>query len=72
MKYTYAYKTSDGARHEAAMEAESRDAVFAALRARGIKAIKVVAADESSPDAWESKNEALRRLGLRTITNPSE
>ena len=47
MKYTYAYKTSDGARHEAAMEAGSRDAVFAALRARGIKAIKVVAADGS-------------------------
>ena len=47
MKYTYAYKTSDGARHEAAMEAESREAVFAALRARGIKAIKVVAADGS-------------------------
>ena len=47
MKYTYAYKTSDGARHEAAMEAESREAVFAALRTRGIKAIKVVAADGS-------------------------
>ena len=47
MKYTYAYKTSDGTRHEAAMEAESRDAVFAALRAKGIKAIKVVAADGS-------------------------
>jgi len=47
MKYTYAYKTSDGARHEAAMEAESREAVFAALRARGITAIKVVAADGS-------------------------
>ena len=47
MKYTYAYKTSDGARHEAAMEAESRDAVFAALRAKGIKAIKVIAADGS-------------------------
>ena len=47
MKYTYAYKTSDGVRHEAAMEAESRDAVFVALRQRGIKAIKVVAADGS-------------------------
>ena len=47
MKYTYAYKTSDGARHEATMEAESREAVFAALRAKGIKAIKVVAADGS-------------------------
>ena len=47
MKYTYAYKTSDGVRHEASMDAESREAVFAALRAKGIKAIKVVAADGS-------------------------
>ena len=47
MKYTYAYKSSDGLRHEEAIEAESRDAVFAALRAKGIKAIKVVAADGS-------------------------
>ena len=47
MKYTYAYKTSDGIRHEASMDAESREAVFAALRQRGIKAIKVVAADGS-------------------------
>ena len=47
MKYTYVYKTSDGARHEDSMEAESREAVFVALRAKGIKAIKVVAADGS-------------------------
>ena len=47
MRYTYAYKTSDGTRHEAVIEAESREAVFAALRAKGIKAIKVVAADGS-------------------------
>ena len=47
MKFTYAYKTSDGVRHEAAMDAESREAVFATLRAKGIKAIKVVAADGS-------------------------
>ena len=47
MRYTYAYKTSDGARHEAAMDAESREAVFESLRAQGIKAIKVVAADGS-------------------------
>ena len=47
MKYTYAYKTSDGVRHEAAMNAASRDEVFAALRKQGIKAIKVVAADGS-------------------------
>ena len=47
MKYTYAYKTSDGIRHEDSMNASSRDEVFAALRAKGIKAIKVVAADGS-------------------------
>ena len=47
MTYTYASKTSDGVRHEAAMDAESRDAVFAALRTQGIRPIKVVAADGS-------------------------
>ena len=47
MKYTYAYKTSDGVRHEDEITAKSREEVFEALRARGIKAIKVVAADGS-------------------------
>ena len=47
MKYTYAYKTSDGVRHEDSMSASSRAEVFEALRAKGIKAIKVVAADGS-------------------------
>lgn len=47
MRYTYAYKTSDGRRHEATVDAESREAAFALLRKRGIKAIKVVAADGS-------------------------
>jgi len=47
VKYTYAYKTPDGVRHEAAMNASSREEVFSALRAKGIKAIKVVAADGS-------------------------
>ena len=47
MQYTYAYKTSDGARHEASIEAESREAVFEQLRKRGIRPIKVVAADGS-------------------------
>ena len=32
MKYTYAYKTSDGVRHEESMDAASREQVFAALR----------------------------------------
>ena len=43
MKYEYAYKTSDGLRHVEEMDAPSREAAFIALRARGIKAIKVVA-----------------------------
>ena len=47
MKYNYAYKTSDGTRHEESMTASSREEVFAELRKRGIKAIKVVAADGS-------------------------
>lgn len=47
MKYTYAYKTSDGIRHEDTMNASSREEVFTELRKRGIKAIKVVAADGS-------------------------
>jgi hypothetical protein len=47
MKYTYAYKTPDGIRHEATMNASSREEVFATLRKQGIKAIKVVAADGS-------------------------
>ena len=47
MKYTYAYKTSDGVRHEDSLDAESRDEVFQLLRGRGIRPIKVVAADGS-------------------------
>ena len=39
MKYTYAYKTSDGVRHEESMNAASREEVFAELRKRGIKAM---------------------------------
>lgn len=45
MKYTYAYRDAQGTRHEASIEAESRDAAFSALRGRGIRPIKVVSAD---------------------------
>jgi hypothetical protein len=47
VKYTFAYKTSDGVRHEDSLEAASRDEAFAILRGRGIRPIKVVAADGS-------------------------
>jgi len=39
--WTYSYKTSDGLRHEDEMSAPSKDDVYAALRARGIRAIRV-------------------------------
>ncbi|MBR4617424.1 MAG: hypothetical protein IKO55_17590 [Kiritimatiellae bacterium] len=63
MKYTYAYKTSDGKRHEAAMDAESREAVFEALRTKGIKAIKVVASDGSKANGEDSHKKGASRKG---------
>ena len=62
MKYTYAYKTSDGVRHEETMNAASREEVFTALRAKGIKAIKVVAADGSKA------NGEIRGVRKRVVT----
>ena len=61
MKYTYAYKTSDGARHEGAMDASSREEVFEELRRAGIKAIKVVASDGSKA------NGEVRGVRMRTV-----
>ena len=47
MKFTYAFKTSDGIRHEDSIEAASREEAFSSLRAKGIRPIKVVAEDGS-------------------------
>ena len=47
MKYSYFYKTSDGIRHEDEIVASSRDEAFAVLRKKGIRPIKVIAADGS-------------------------
>ena len=58
MNYTYAYKTSDGVRHEGSMDASSREEVFTILRARGIRPIKVVAADGSKANG---EKEEVRR-----------
>ncbi len=47
MRFAYTYRSSDGQRHTAEIEAESRDAAFAKVRAElGIKPIKVVAAGD--------------------------
>ena len=51
MKFTYTYRSSDGQRHVGEIEAESRDAAFAAIRREmGVKPIRVTAAggEESS------------------------
>ena len=63
MKYTYAYKDSEGKRHEASIEASSRDAAFAALREQGIRPIKVVAADGSKANG-EVRGVRRRVVGL--------
>lgn len=47
MKYIYAYKSSDGVRHENTVIASSREEAFAILRTTGIRPIKVVAEDGS-------------------------
>lgn len=47
MKFSYAYKSSDGVRHEALIDAGSREDAFAELRKQGIRPIKVVAQDGS-------------------------
>ena len=49
MLFTYTYRSSDGQRHTAEIEAESRDAAFARVRTElGIKPIKVTVAEEAS------------------------
>ena len=46
VRFTYTYRSSDGQRHSAEIEAESRDAAFARIRRElGIKPINVTAGD---------------------------
>ncbi len=66
MKYTYAYKSSDGSRHEASMDAESREAVFDALRKKGIRPIKVIAEDGSKANG-EIRGVRRRVVGVAAV-----
>ena len=66
MKYTYAYKSSDGSRHEAEMDAESREAVFEALRKKGIRPIKVIAEDGSKANG-EIRGVRRRVVGVAVV-----
>ena len=61
MLFTYAYKTRDGVRHEAEMEAPDRDSVFAELRRQGIRAIKV------APKNPAQTVDLTRRVVLRAL-----
>ena len=59
MRFAYTYRSSDGQRHAAEIEAESRDAAYAAIRReRGVKPIKVVATgdggDGGSPNGRDT------------------
>ena len=71
MKYTYAYKTSDGVRHEDSMNASSREEVFTALRGKGIKAIKVTAADGSKARNRGDRPHDFARDDAKTYGNMS-
>ena len=65
MKFTYTYRSSDGERHTAEIEAESRDAAFARVRAElGIKPIKVVAAGDHATGEGSGKSAASPRWGV--------
>ena len=41
VRFTYEYRTSDNALHKGVIDASDRDAVYVALRARGIKPSRV-------------------------------
>jgi len=69
VKFTYTYRSSDGQRHTAEIEAESRDAAFARVRAEmGVKPIKMVAADGSKANGeWSDKGTSHGRGALVAV-----
>ncbi len=65
MRFAYTYRSSDGQRHTAEIEAESRDAAFAKVRSElGIKPIKVVAAGDHAAGEGSGKSAASPRWGV--------
>ena len=64
MDFTYSYKTPDGVRHEADITAPDREAAYAALRERGIRAIKVVPKGLTEEEARAERTRLIRR-GIR-------
>ena len=74
MTFTYYYKTSDGLRHEAEIDAPSRDEAFAALRERGIRPIKVIAKEAPVPKGgmrWRMTALAVAIAAVIAVTRSS-
>ena len=66
MKFSYTYRSSDGQRHTAEIEAESRDAAFAKVRSElGIKPIKVVAVGDHA--TGEESGKGSPRWGVFSV-----
>ena len=62
MQFTYTYRSSDGQRHSANIEAENRDAAFAKVRAElGIKPIKMTAVAVSQGQDTQDNRDAQDR-----------
>ncbi len=59
--FTYTYKTSDGVRREGVISAGSRDGAFAALRAQGIRPIRVFDAESAAGATGEGRRKAWTR-----------
>ena len=69
MLFTYTYRSSDGARHTAEIEAESRDAAFAKVRTEmGIKPIKVVASSRAGELASSDERSRSKASSSHTRT----
>ena len=74
MRFTYTYRSSDGQRHIAEIEAESRDAAFAKVRAElGVKPIRVTAADSSRQRSFAAQITMLHTflsVGCNRVCSP--
>lgn len=66
MRFTYTYRSSDGIRHVAEIDAPGRDEAFAILRRRGIRPIKVMEA-EKADDAGRRGIKPLCRCAVPAV-----
>ena len=71
MRFTYTYRSSDGQRHTAEIDAPSRDEAFAAIRRElGVKPIKVVAAaGENAVNGRNARSSIGRAVALALVAS---